>query len=339
VTGGCEVTLLEASHRLGGQVKTRWSQGFLIEEGAEGFPAHRETMQTLCQGLSLEDRLIGQQVHRSLRLLNGRLTELAPGEAAALLGITAARDATGEGLATFRSGMGELIDRMGGFLTSYGTVMTRWRATRLGRVGSGWEVAGEAGPPVRADRLILALPVFETEALLSSVIGRVSDLRNLRHFASVTVSLAIPLAAVEHKLDATGFVGGQDSLLRACVFCSSKFQDRAPRGWCLLRLFFRPAPGDLAASDELWVGYARHQISEVLGVRPGVWPAWVSRWPQVFSEHPADFPRRLDHIRDRLAGAGGAIELAGAAAGATGVDGAVRSGRLAADLMLASRTP
>ena len=337
VSGGCDVTLVEAGERLGGQVKTRRSQGFLIEDGAEGFPARREAIRNLCQTLSLNDQMIGQQVHRSLQLRDGRLVELAAGDAARLLGITAGPESAGAGLSTFRHGMGELVDRLGGFVATYGRVLTRWRATRLGRVGSGWQLEREDGPPLLADRLVLALPALEAEALLSPVIGRVRDLSNLLHSTSVTVSLAIPQDRLKHPLEATGFVGEPTSPLRACVFCSSKFENRAPEGWCLIRLFFRPDPCDLAASDDLWVGFARDQITEVLAIPAGRWPAWVSRWPRVFPDFPADFPRRLESIRDRLAGAGGGIELAGTATGAIGVDGAVRSGQNAAARMLASR--
>ena len=333
VSGGCDVTLLEAGEGLGGQVQTRRAQGFLIEDGAEGFPARREATGSLCRSLSLDGELIGQRVHRSLQLRYGRLVELAAGEAAALLGI--ASEGTGAGLATFRQGMGELVNRLGDFVRIYGCVMTGWRATRLGRVGAGWVVENDGGAAVRADRVVVALPAVETEALLSPVIGRVRDLTSLSHSTSVTVSLAIPRDRLDHPLEATGFVGDPESPLRACVFCSSKFENRAPHGWNLIRLFFRPDPGDLAASDDLWVGYARNQIAEVLGVRPGSWPAWVSRWSSVFPVFPADFPRRLDGIRDRLAGAGGGIELAGASTGAIGVDGAVRSGQKAAAAMLA----
>lgn len=337
VSGGCDVTLVEAGDRLGGQVKTRRSRGFLIEDGAEGFPARREAIRSLCQSLSLEGEMIGQQVHRSLRLRNGRLVELAAGEAAALLGITAGPADIGAGLSTFRSGMGELVDRLGGLVATSGRVMTRWRASHLGRVGSGWQIESEAGPPLETDRLVLALPALETEALLAPVIGPVPDLTSLPHSTSVTVSLAIPVDRLEHPLEASGFVGDPASPLRAGVFCSSKFEYRAPEGWCLIRLFFRPDPADLAASDELWVGYARRQIGELLNVSTGSWPAWVSRWPRVFPDFPADYSRRLESIRDRLAGAGGGIELAGAATGAIGVDGAVRSGQQAAAEVLAGQ--
>ena len=335
VSSGCEVTLVEAGERLGGQVKTRRSQGFLVEDGAEGFSARRDAIRSLCRSLALDDQLIGQRVHRSLQLRDGRLVELAAGEAAALLGIPVDPEHAGAGLSTFRDGMGELIDRLGSFVSTYGRVLTRWRAARLERVGPGWLVERDAGAPLQADRLVLALPVLETESLLSRVIGRVRDLTSLAHSTSVTVSLAIPLNQLGQPLEATGFVGEPGSPLRACVFCSTKFENRAPEGWCLIRLFFRPDPGDLAASDGLWVGYARDQIGEVLGVRLGKWPAWVSRWTQVFPDFPADFSQRLERVRNRLAGAGGGIELAGAVTGAVGLDGAVQSGQNAVAKLLA----
>jgi oxygen-dependent protoporphyrinogen oxidase len=334
VNAGEQVTVIEASHRLGGQIRTRRQNGFLIEEGAEGFPIRRESVRALCRGLELEHRLIDQRVRRTLHLTDGRLEELHSGEAAALLGIATEPGDNGAGLSTFRNGMGELIDALGEYLRTYGRVLTRWKATRLSRHLTGWQVHRGGAPPVTGDAVILALPAWETEALLAPVIGGVSDLRTLPYTTSITVSLAFPEDQIDHPLDATGFVA-DDSIFRACSFSSSKFENRAPQEWGLIRLFMRPELGGLHAPDEVWIGYARQQVARVLGLRPGSWPAWITRWPQVFPQFPADQPARFGRLLQRIEGAGVRLDVAGAATGAVGVDGAIRSGQDAAARILA----
>jgi oxygen-dependent protoporphyrinogen oxidase len=337
VSAGEQVTLIEASRRLGGQIRTRLQDGFLIEDGAEGFPIRRESVRALCRGLALEHRLIDQQVRRTLSLNGGRLSELNSGEAATLLGIATEPGDNGAGLSTFRNGMGELIDALGEYVRTYGRVLIRWRATRLSRHQSGWQVSRGGAPPVTGDAVILALPGWETEALLEPVIGGVTDLRMLSYTTSLTVSLAFPRDQVDHPLDATGFVAG-DPIFRACSFSSSKFAHRAPPGWSLIRLFMRPDLGGLHAPDEVWIGYARQQVAGILGLRPGSWPAWVSRWPRVFPQFPADQQTRFSRMLQRIEGAGVRLDVAGAATGAVGVDGAIRSGQNAAARILGGVT-
>jgi oxygen-dependent protoporphyrinogen oxidase len=334
VNAGEQVTLIEASHRLGGQIRTRRQNGFLIEEGAEGFPIRRERVRALCRGLELEHRLIDQRVRRTLYLTEGRLEELKSGEAAALLGIATQPGDNGAGLSTFRNGMGELTDALGEYLRTHGRVLTHWKATRLSRHLAGWQVYGGEAPPVTGDAVILALPAWETEALLAPVIGEVSDLRTVPYTASITVSLAFPEDQIDHPLDATGFVA-DDPIFRACSFSSSKFENRAPHGWGLIRLFMRPDLEGLHAADQFWIGYAKQQALHVLGMRPGSWPAWVTRWPQVFPQFPADQPARFGRLLKCIEGTGMRLDLAGAATGAVGVDGAIRSGQDAAARILA----
>jgi oxygen-dependent protoporphyrinogen oxidase len=262
--------------------------------------------------------------------VNGRLEQLAPGEAASLLGIATESVDAGAGLSTLRGGMMDLVDALAESVGTCGRVATRSTATRLNRYRAGWQIERKDGPPVVADAVILATPVWETSSLLAPVIGGVAELRAIRHSASITVSLAAERDQIDHPLDATGFVGETGSMFRACTFSSSKFEDRAPPGWALLRLYFRVEPDGLSTPDDVWIGYARQQVADVLGFRAHSGPAWVSRWARVFPQFPDRHAEQVEQLRERIDGAGVRLELAGAATGAIGVEGAVRSGQTAA---------
>lgn len=77
---GAAITLIEATPRLGGKVRTEALDGFLIEAGPEAMVASRPRAIDLCRELGLEDRLISPQSGPGTRILHrGRLHPLPDG--------------------------------------------------------------------------------------------------------------------------------------------------------------------------------------------------------------------------------------------------------------------
>src|SRR5688500_15317560 len=102
--------LFEAEPRLGGQLFTERTAGFVVERGAEGFVAGSEAVRALAGDLGIESDFTGQLVTRSYAFDGRNLVELMPGEAAELLGFQVARRELGKGIGSFRHGMGELSE-------------------------------------------------------------------------------------------------------------------------------------------------------------------------------------------------------------------------------------
>jgi oxygen-dependent protoporphyrinogen oxidase len=155
-------------------------------------------------------------------------------------------------------------------------------------------------------------------------------LARARTISSITVSLAYARSAVDHPLDATGFVVAESEQregFRACTFVSSKLPVRAPGDRALLRVFFRPEPSDGELSDEAWSARAERALRRVLTLRSGFERAWVSRWPDALPVFDDAHRRTVRTLERALAGR--SLVLAGSAFHGAGIDAAVRSAETA----------
>ena len=75
------VTLLEASHRLGGTLQTEEREGFLLERGPDSFISEKPQAVELAKRLGLESRLVqtNEQFRRSFIVRDGRLRTVPEG--------------------------------------------------------------------------------------------------------------------------------------------------------------------------------------------------------------------------------------------------------------------
>ncbi|HVI72708.1 MAG TPA: protoporphyrinogen oxidase, partial [Pyrinomonadaceae bacterium] len=76
-----QVTLLEASPRLGGTIHTEQRDGFLLERGPDSFISEKPQAVELAKRLGLESRLIqtNEQFRRSFIVRDGRLRSVPEG--------------------------------------------------------------------------------------------------------------------------------------------------------------------------------------------------------------------------------------------------------------------
>lgn len=338
VEGGARVTVLESAPRFGGQVRTARVNGWLIEDGAEGFPARQDTVPTLCAELGLDGELLDQETRQTLRLDGDLLTPLEPGEGATMLSMQVEAPDLGGGLRTLRGGMETLVAALSARLQDRADMRLDCTVTGL-RPGPRPQVLGPTLPAMAADAVVVALPPRAAVPLLVPLVGTSAPLAAMRLASSVSVTLAVPRRAVRHPLDATGFVvpRDNDAGLLACTFVSSKFAGRAGPEWCLLRAFFRPGGGDLDLPEPVWVERAVRSLAGVLGMSAPPAYARVARWPRALPRFTRTHTEAVARLRERLL-AHPWLQLAGAAVDGGGVAGAIRSGRMAA-LRLLQRMP
>jgi oxygen-dependent protoporphyrinogen oxidase len=328
--GGHAITVLEASARFGGQIRTERHDGFVVEQGAEGFVARSEAVSALCRRTGIAAGLVAQTTRRALAWRDGQLSELRDGEAAGLLGIPVNPEDLGQGLRSLFGGMGDLIDSLLGSLDRRAGLRTEARVTALRR-GKAWRLDCAGGETLEADAVILATPPQETELLVEPMLGDAALGGQLRYGSTVTVTLAYARGAVAHPLDASGFVvdGPDRSGLRACTFSSTKFSGRAPAGWCLLRAFFSAEPHAIAQNDESWSALAHRLLAPILGLSGHPDARWVYRWPTALPRYAPGYLAAVTRLRSSLAQLG-ALDCAGGSLDGGGIDGAVRSGLIAA---------
>lgn len=322
------VCVVEASEAYGGQISTERSAGYVIEHGAEGFVARSEAVPKLAAQLGVDRELIGQSVMRSLGVRGGDLTELAPGEAAGLLGFQVPREELGNGIRSFARGMGTIIEALRRALAAHVDFRPGFRVDSITRLERGYRLKTEDGAHLDGDRLVIATSARAASRLLTPVCGpAAAQLKAADVVSSVTVSLGYARASIAHPLDATGFVvatAEQVDGLRACTFVSSKFESRAPADKACLRVFFRPLDTEIhVLSDAKYVQRAHAYLEPLLGIAEKPERTWVSRWPDALPVFDAAHKQSVADLTTALTGSG--IALAGAAFHGSGIDASVQS--------------
>jgi oxygen-dependent protoporphyrinogen oxidase len=329
---GDEVTLFEADSALGGQLVTLREDGFVVEQGAEGFVAGSEAMAALASELGIAASLVGQLTLKSYSFDGRELHELARGEAAQFLGFQVQQRELGQGIRAFREGMGEIIGALARALGPLADVRVRSPVKGLtSRNGRVFVETGEGALVV--DRAFVATSARSAARLLAPAFGAAAGaLERSATLSSVTVSLAYRRGAIAHPLDGTGFVvaeNAQDEGFRACTFTSSKLAPRAPEGYALLRAFFRPSIEDFELAEARWVERAVRSVARVLAPTEAPERSWVARWPDALPVIDVEHRERVAGLEATLRGSG--IVLAGAAFHGSGIDAALRSARRAAE--------
>lgn len=337
---GDQVAVFEASPHFGGSIRTSLDGGFVLEAGAEGFPANSCAVRELARELGIDTEIREQRVETSFEYDGAQLCPLDPGEAAARLGLSG-RSTRGQGVATFRLGMQQLIDTLVERLRAHGELRanTPIVAVSPSASGHGWRLDG---PEVARDfdAVILAGTGKTVAELLGDVFGSAArDLAQARRIPSLTVSLAYSAEAIRHPLDATGFIPGSEVALDGCVACtftSSKFAERAPTHTKLLRLFFRPTEDDFAKDLDCLNARATRIIERVFPGAGAPLAIWQARWPEGFPLIDATQRAAVARLEDALGSRG--VVLAGASFHGSGIDAAVRSANAAAQQLRSSNT-
>jgi len=327
---GHSVTVLEAASRLGGQVHTELVDDFVVEHGAEGFPAASEPVGELCRRLGLGSRVIEQQSRATALWDNGALSALDPTRAADLIGIPTGGPPS-RGLGSLRGGMAELVAMLAraGLHPPLQHLAPGTRriatltdaAVRSIEYSAGRWVARTVRDDVfTADGLILATPPRVAAELLRSIAPAVAGaLGRIALRSSLTASLAVRQEQIGTPLELSGVIlrDRSDPALVAATTCSSRFPGRAPPGWHLLRAFFRPELADFGIPDSEWVERALKGLTPVFRLRGSAGRAWVSRWPNALPRPMSDADLAGLELPSSIALAGAAM--------AGGIEGAVRS--------------
>lgn len=324
---GQRVVVLESSDRFGGQLQTERVDGFVVEQGAEGFVAGSDAVRQLADEAGVGDRLVDQLEQRSYGFDGSVLRALAPGEAARFLGFQVPAKELGRGIRAFRGGMQELIDALVAVLDGRAELRRGTPVLRVEPRPEGARVVLQQ-EELDAAEVIVATPAVPGAHLLEVAFGSSAGaLRASALSSSVTVSLAYRRDAVAHPLDATGLVVAENAQIdgfRACTFTSSKLPSRAPADWALLRLFYRPTQEDLVGlGDSAWCERAKRNLAAVLPLRAAPEHAWVARWNNALPVFDDAHRARVAALEHTLAST--RVRLAGSAFHGSGIDAAVRS--------------
>jgi oxygen-dependent protoporphyrinogen oxidase len=297
-----------------------------------GREVYERLVEPLMSGIFAGD---GEQLSLAATFPNLRQLEIEHGSVLRGLEARSAPGAAAPPFASLRGGMGDLVAAIEDRLTRTDVICGRDAVEVRPGVLSGWDVIVDDGEKLMPDAVVLATPAYVTAGLVASLDADLAAaLAAIPYGSSVIVTLAYPETAVARSLDGYGYVvpRAEGSDVLACTWSSSKWEDRAPAGHALIRVYLgRFGRRDMTAeSDQALLDAARREVAEMLGADGEPELTRIDRWPLGMPQYVLGTLERRAGIEQRLAGHPG-LALAGAAYGGVGIPDCIASGENAAE--------
>ncbi len=232
-------------------------------------------------------------------------------------------------------GLGALAEAMGQALGE--RLHTDLPVRGIAPDGAQWRVETDRGE-WRARSLLLAVPAPAAAQLLASHHAELSELAAAIAYAPmVAVPLSVDPSAAAHAIEGFGFLvpGSEGIDLLGALFMSRLFRNRAPadRELVVAMIGGRRWPGAVEADEGVILERVARGLERALGLRSGLDPLEVIRWPQAVPQPAVGHPGRVARARAGLAG-GPRLELAGAWLDGVSVGDTLASGHAAAKRLL-----
>ena len=233
--------------------------------------------------------------------------------------------------ASLRGGMGSLTQAIIGSLRRF-TLHTGKGVTAIARdVGedhSAYRISFEDGESIIADSVAMTVPARPAATVLRTLVPKVASiLDELSAVSTGSVALAYRREAVDHPLTGSGFLAprGEPSPFTGCTWSSSKWAERAPSGWVLLRAFVGSAGDEsfLNRDDPDLVRLVAEGLRPLLGLRGEPSRAWVHRWPGAMPQYRVGHGARMDRLDQAMADHPG-LFLTGASYRGIGIPDCIR---------------
>ena len=285
-----------------------------------GREAYERLVEPLLAGIYGGD---GEQLSLQATFPNLRALELEHGSVLRGLEALPRTASASPPFVALRSGMQRLADTLAERLERTTVVTGTSEAAPISHKDSRYRLGDR-----ETDAVVVATPAHAAARMLAGLDSELSgQLAEIPYASSAIVTLAYPSKDVPHPLDGYGYlvpaIEGSDVL--ACTWSSSKWEQRAPEGFALLRIFLRRISG---GADRL-VATARAEL-RLLGIEAEPHLTRIHEWPNGMPQYVVGHPERLGRIDELLERHPG-ITLAGAAYRGVGIPDCIESGERAAE--------
>ncbi len=168
-----------------------------------------------------------------------------------------------------------------------------------------WHLSLKNGAEEVFDAVFLTVSASHVARLLGPTAPFVTQrLGNILYESVATVNIAYRRQDVSHPLDGFGFVVPrvEQSPLVACSFSGTKFENRAPRDFVLLRAFVGGAFGrkTFEQDDADLVGSVEQELSQILGIGNRPLFSVVSRYPRSMVQYGVNHSEIVRSIEEHL---------------------------------------
>ena len=308
------------------------------DESVAHFIARRlgtETLENLVEPL-MAGIYAGQADQLSLAATFPQLRQLELEHGSLLQGLTNHRPAANRTeyppFVSFAGGMQTLVERLLEQLDGV-TICRETAVTNISKTVNGYRLSVNDKLNVETSVLIMTTPMYVSSKLLRGIDGALAAvLAEIPYASTALVNFAFDEADVP-ELAGYGYVipsvEGREAL--ACTWTSRKWQNRAPEGKVLIRVYIgRYGDDDVTAyEDGRLLAIAQDEIRETLNITAEPLFQRIIRYPGAMPQYNMGHLDRLAMIERRLAGHDG-LFLAGAAFHGVGIPDCIASGETAA---------
>ncbi len=173
--------------------------------------------------------------------------------------------------------------------------------------GDGYRITLESGDTLSASAVVVCAPAYVAANVVRPIDGDLAALcERIPYASSATVTFGYRRADVAHPLHGSGFVipRVEKTLIMAGSWISSKWRDRAPEGYVLLRAFVGGArdPGAFRRSDDDLIAASKAEMVRLHGITAEPLFAKLHRWERANAQHNVGHLDIIAEIDRRLSG-------------------------------------
>jgi oxygen-dependent protoporphyrinogen oxidase len=205
---------------------------------------------------------------------------------------------------TLRGGTEELVQAVTAGLK--GDMRLNCEVRSLRQVDNRFELDIEGEPPMVSDAVILAIPSFVASQLIQDDAPDAARMmETIRYVSTGTISMAFRAADID-LLEGFGLVipRSEDRAINAVTFTSTKFDNRAPEGYVLLRVFFggSRSPHMMELEDKELVTTVRDELKALLGIEATPIFHRIYRWNRANPQYDVGHVDLVEEIEAALPG-------------------------------------
>lgn len=215
----------------------------------------------------------------------------------------AARPATSM-FVTLRDGTEELVQALIADLE--GDIRLNSEVKSLRQVNGSYELEVSGDSPIEADAVVLAIPSFIAADLLQDEAPDITRrLGAIRYVSTGTISMAFREEDID-LLKGFGLVipRSENRAINAVTLTSTKFDNRAPEGYVLIRVFFggSRSPHMMDLEDKELVSVVRDELKALLGIEAKPIFHRIYRWNRANPQYDVGHLEQVKEIESALPG-------------------------------------
>lgn len=236
-----------------------------------------------------------------------------------------------------QGGLASLVEALGASCRSSGVTIRLASALdtlRRNPDGTGYLLQPTSGPPLAAERVVLAVPAGAAAGMLAGLDPALAlECAAIPYAGVVLVTVSLRAEEVAGRLQGSGVLvpRAPQRQVTALTFVSAKWPRSTPPGELVVRASLGRHGHDdlLELDDDAIIARALREMGEILRFAPPPVETLVKRWPASFPQYVSGHLARVARI-DRLVAAHPGLALAGAAYRGIGIPACVEDGRRAA---------